>query len=31
MGHKTCKPKGPPLELKVKYLAPIAFKVPDAL
>lgn len=34
MGHKTYKPKygkGPPLELKLKYLAPIAFKAPDEL
>jgi len=34
MGHKTYKPKygkGPPLELKHKYLAQIAFRPPDRL
>jgi integrase len=34
MGHKTYKPKygkGPPLELKLKYLAQIAFATPNRL
>lgn len=34
MGHKTYKPKygkGPPLELKLKYLTQIAFATPDRL
>lgn len=34
MGHKTYKPKygkGPPLELKLKYLTQIAFSAPDRL
>ncbi|HEX4112139.1 MAG TPA: tyrosine-type recombinase/integrase [Stellaceae bacterium] len=34
MGHKTYKPKygkGPPLELKLKYLAQIALRTPDRL